>query len=268
MGVHRVLALATAITALAVPGAAVAAAPPTILSAGIDAEDRLYVTWSLGEGTTYDHAGFATSPESDPLQPGFFDPANVAVSGCPAPPDTCTGTPTSTAFRSGDSVARDRRYFVKVTAIAGKGDYATSPIWVVDETKPQKLGKPPGGPTPATNIPAIGRPYMAAPAPSASVSVLSLPTTVSGLRTSGARLRVTCKRAPCTLAASLAMNGRPLRRFGSLIGSGTTRTVVLKPTKAGLERLRGRSRTQLKITAAVTQKGETQRVERRLIVRR
>ncbi len=68
--------------------ASAAAAPPTILTAGIDASDHLYATWRLGPATTYDHVGFATSPQPDPLQPGFFISSNVAAFGCPMPPDT------------------------------------------------------------------------------------------------------------------------------------------------------------------------------------
>jgi len=262
------VAVAVAAAALVASGTALAAAPPTILTAGIDASDHLYATWKLGVGTTYDHVGFATRPEPDPLQPGFFISANVAAFGCPIPPDTCTGTPSSTSFRSSGPVARDRRYFVKVTALAGKGDYATSPVWVIDETKPQRGGKPPSGPAQPTNVPVAGRPSIPPQVPSASIAVLSPPTTVGALLASGVRVRVTCKRAPCTAAASLARNGRPLTRRGALLASGSTRTIVLRPSAATARRLRARSRTRLKISATVAQKGRTQRVSRLFTVRR
>jgi hypothetical protein len=76
-GLRRAVALVAATTALG-SGAALAADPPTILTAGIDAGDHLYVTWSLAEGTTYTSAGFASGPWPEPGLPFSFFAGNSA----------------------------------------------------------------------------------------------------------------------------------------------------------------------------------------------
>ena len=64
--------LLTLAAVVALPSAAPAATPPTILTAGFDAQDQLYATWSLAPGTRYYFVMFATLPYADPFLPAFF----------------------------------------------------------------------------------------------------------------------------------------------------------------------------------------------------
>src|SRR3954452_21190949 len=137
-------ALASAAVLLAAPPAALAAEPPTILSAGIDAADHLYATWTLGPGTTFERAAFATSPQPDPFLAGFFLTDNLADAGCTGEAG-CTATPQTTSYTSAYPIGRDRRYFVSVTATAGKTEQLVSAVWVIDEAKPLIAGDAPVG---------------------------------------------------------------------------------------------------------------------------
>lgn len=99
----------------ATPSLAAAAGEPKITSAGIDADDRVVVTWTLASGTTFDSLEIASSPILDEdLPEAFADDNNTAGSHCWD--DTCGGSRTQTSYRQSSPVARDRRYFVIVTA--------------------------------------------------------------------------------------------------------------------------------------------------------
>lgn len=299
-GFGRMAAVAAVMATLAIPGAAVAADPPTILSAGIDATDHPYVTWGVGAGTTYDHAEFATAPAADPDVRDSFVEANVVAFGCTDAPDVCQGTPQSTSLTVDYPVMRDRRYFVKVAAkIDGtERDLMVSSVWVIDGAKPLIAGQPPrvveGAPT---NVPAAGEPLAGSvPAlitqsiprdppvppgsegpdfpdppgsvPGAALSLLTLPRTVSAVLGRGVRLRVTCSTAPCTTTASLMLGRVPLVSRRVRILRAGTRTLVLKPTGTARRRLRGRARARLRVSAAVTpQGGVPTRLSRFFVVR-
>jgi hypothetical protein len=287
--------LAAAAVMLCMPGLALAADPPTILSAGIDGADQLYATWSLGADTNFSHVDFSTVATPHPTLPEFFAEANFAAFDCAPPPDACTASPTSTSFTDGFPAPRDRRYFVKVTAVANSApDALTSAIWVIDETKPVIAGDAPLGASPPSNSPVSGHPLQegtspapppaappapaaptAAPAPpaappppspppppppprlvaSASITVLSLPKSIRAVVRSGVKLRVTCARAACTAAGSLLLNGQALVRKGASIPAGATRTLVLRPAGTRRSRLRKLSRARLRISATVTPAG-------------
>jgi len=277
------IATAVAVAALAAPTAAIAVEPPTILTAGIDSADRLYATWSLGVGTTYDHASFATSPEADPAGPSFFESANVAAFGCGVPPD-CDGLPTTTSFLSSYPVGRDRRFFVKVAAqVPGAaGVFPTSTVWIIDETKPLIAGKAPVGELTPTDSPAAGRmlapgvppapppppPPPPAARPTARFAPVKLPQSLAALRVSGVRLRVTCSAA-CAASGRLTLAGASLGRRDTDLERAGTRTITVRLSPLGRRRLRGRSQARLRITAmAKPAGGFTVRASRAFTLRR
>jgi hypothetical protein len=286
---------------LCVPGFALAADPPTILAAGINGADQLYATWSLGAGTIFSHADFSTIPDPEPEVPEFFADGNLAAYDCVAPAEGCTATPTSTSFTADAPSPRDRRYFVKVTAVAaGPPDALTSAIWVIDDAKSVIPGEVPRGAGPPTNSPVSGHPLEIATAPGApggpggpgpgpgpgpgtpgalpqplgaagisSITVLSVPKSIRGVVRSGVKLQVTCAGAACTVAGSLLLNGKALARKRGSIPAGVTRTLVLKPVGMSRDRLRKRSRARLRISGMVTPaSGAPQRVVRLFTVRR
>jgi hypothetical protein len=276
-----VIAVTAAI--LAAPGTAHAVDPPTILTAGIDSVDRLYATWALGVGTAYDHVSFATSPEPDPVVPSFFTTANFAAFGCGVPPD-CDGLPTTASFISSYPVARDRRYFVKVAALVPgvAGLFPTSPVWIIDETKPLLAGKAPVGEVAPTDSPAVGRllapgvapapppPPPARPAmrPRARFTAQKLPRTFAALRRSGVRLRVSCN-AGCSASGSLTLNGVVLGRKSTTLSRAGKRTYTVRLSTFGARRLAGRSSARLRIVArAKPAGGSTLRASRSFTVRR
>ncbi len=275
--------IAVAVALLAAPAAAQAADPPTILTAGINSADRLYATWSLGVGTAYDHVSFATGPEPDSAVPSFFSPANFAAFGCGVPPE-CDGLPTTTSFTSSYPVARDRRYFVKVAALVPgvAGLFPTSPMWIIDETKPLLAGEAPVGEVAPTESPAVGRllaqgvapapppppPPMQAARPRARFTAQKLPRTFAALRLSGVRLRVSCTAA-CAVSGSLTLNGVVLGRESTNLSRAGARTFTVRLSAYGARRLAGRSSARLRIAAqAKPAGGSTLRASRTFTVRR
>ena len=251
---------------LAVAPAALAAEPPTILSAGIDDADRLYVTWRLGPGTTFERAAFATSPQPDPFLAGFFLSDNLADAGC-AGEAGCTATPRTTAYTSAFPIARDRRYFVTVTATVGRAEHLVSAVWVIDETKPLIAGDAPlGSPSLPTRTPAGGRLF--APAPSASLRLLSPPATIARVLRGDVRVRVRCS-APCDVDLRLSLNGRTLVRRTGRLPAGSSTRLAFEPTGPLARDLRGRARARLRIAGTVTPLGGvTTRLARAFTVRR
>lgn len=233
--------------------AALAADPPTILSAGIDAHDQLYVTWSLAPGTTYSHAGFATVPTLDPVLPGFFADGNFAGFNCFR--KICGGTPRSTSYTGSYPVARDRRYFVVVAARAGD-DLLASSVWVIDDVKPVIPGEAPLGDEPS-NTPAAGKPWdgasllpVGSPPSVGSLTVLRRPKTVHGLLVAGVRVRVTCSAA-CGFVGSLTVGGEYVAYVEPGWGTGGSRTVVVKPSGRDRAALRRHPRTRVTFEGTV-----------------
>ena len=289
----RAVALCFVAGMLALPGQALAADPPTILSAGIDASDRLYVTWRVAAGTTYDHLEFATAPDADPEVPGSFVEENLVAFGCWDVPDACSGSSQSTSLTVDYAVARDRRYFVKVAAsVAGtERDMAISPVWVIDEAKPLIAGQPPRlGEREPTNVPAVGRllagslpalfseatssaaqraPGAPAPDSSSPFALPALPRTIGALLSRGVRLRVECRLAPCTVTGRLALGGAALASRRTTVRQAGTTTLVLRPAGRARGRLRGRMRARLQLDASVAPAGgPAASVSRSFVVRR
>ena len=249
---RRAAALVLAASFLAAPASAHAAAPPTILTAGIDANDYLYATWALAPGTTFQHVDFATAPTPDPLLPDFFSSANFASFSSLRSPGKSVA---STSHHNDYPLARDRRYYVRVTAaVTGTADaFLNSEIWVIDEAKPELSGRAPAGDSPATNTPASGRPFAPAGLPAtAALDLQPLPRTFARLRAHGVRVAVRCTAAPCNAVATLTLGAVRIGRRTRSLAAGAAGTLVVRPSAAGTRRLRGRSRARLKISARVT----------------
>lgn len=268
--VRRAFVLAVAAAVLAAPGTALAADPPTILTAGIDVDDQLYATWSLAPGTTFDRVGFATVPTVS--SPGFFDIRHFAGFECAD--DFCDGKPTSTSHTAGYPTARDRRYFVMVTAAAAGEETVSSAVWVIDDTKPVIPGVAPLGGLESTNVPVAGHPFDGASllppgvVSTGKVEVLKVPKTNHGLLVAGVRLRVTCSAA-CGFEAGISLGDTDLALKETGFASGVSRTFTLKPSGAARDRIRRRARSRIKISAAVTPlQGRARSVSRFFTVRR
>ena len=272
------VAVGAAATALS-SGAALAADAPIILTAGIDAGDHLYVTWSLAAGTTYASAGFATGPWPEPGLPSSFFAGNGAGdSDCAAPPGIadglCEGTPTSTSFTSPRRAVRDRRYFVKVAAVPiGGPPRVSSAVWVIDEAKPLIPGFVPANDGAPTNRPATARSIEGTPLPAVPVPAISLPAlprTIRAVLASGVRLRVRCAKFGCALEeGTLSLNGKELASESDFVSADRTRTFVVRPSGAARTPLKRRSRAILRIGALVrTPDGKAKRLSRSFAVRR
>jgi hypothetical protein len=250
--------LAVVAAALLAPAAALAADPPTVLSAGINAADELYATWSLAPGTTFSHADFATVPTPDPALPDFFADGNFAGFVCAAPPDSCSGTPTTTSYTAAFPTVRDRRYYFKVTSTDGT-QQLTSDVQVIDDAKPQIPGDAPtgSGPTAGAPAPVGSKPLAALPAsstgsvrPTVSIAPLALPKRLGAVLITGARLRVTCSGA-CVATGSLRYLGVALARKTVTLSRAGTRTIVVRPTGKVRNRLKGRSHATLRLGGTV-----------------
>lgn len=280
MGIRCVtVAVVAALVSLAAPAAS-AQAPPTILSAGIDARDALYATWSVAPGSTFDFVTFATVPDPNPELPNFFADGNFAGF---CDPTLASPTCTATSYVAPYSVGRDRRYFVKVSAEVGEdgGDFVSSAVWVIDGAKPLIPGPAPAGADPPTGAAVAGHPLGSAappppalpppppaPTPAATIKLLTVPRTIGALLARGVRLRVACT-VRCSTTGRLTLGPRSLgAKSLSLAGAGT-RVLTVKPARTGRARLRGRSRARVKIAVAVTPAGgTTARLARSFSVRR
>ena len=140
---RAIVALAIAMLCSGDAAAAAAAGEPQFTAAGIDQQDRFVAAWTLAPGTSFDSIEFATSSLSDPASPGFFAGGNFADFECARPAEGCESSRATTSYRATYPIARDRRYFARVTAKGGRGDWLSSPVWVIDETRPLIPGKPP-----------------------------------------------------------------------------------------------------------------------------
>ena len=204
------IAAAVAAAALAAPSGALAADPPAILTAGINAQDQLYATYAVAPGTEFDFIEFATVPDNDPTSPIFFADGNFAAFCSSESPSATCGP---TAYIAQYPRPRDRRYFARVSAkVTGTATYLTSTVWVIDDAKPQIAGDAPLGADPPTNKPIAGHPVGTAPpppppggppppppgppppppAPSAALKLLTVPKTIGALLTKGVRIQVGC----------------------------------------------------------------------------
>jgi len=262
--VSVVLALVAA--TLAAAPAAIAADQPTILTAGIDADDRLHATWSLGAGTTYERTAFSTSPAVNPFLAGFFLAEDFADFDC-AGEKGCTGLASGTSYTGSYPVARDRRYFVTVTAGAEKDRQLTSAMWVIDEAKPLITGDAPGGdPHRPTRSPAGGR--LLSGAPDSSLTVLRLPRRAAGVMRAGVRVRVRCSTS-CDVDLRLSLGKRTLVRRTGRLPAGASRLLPFAPGRALWPTLQARPRQRLRIAGTVTPLGGlTEKVSRTFTVRR
>ncbi|HEX4344580.1 MAG TPA: hypothetical protein VHZ31_03365 [Solirubrobacteraceae bacterium] len=269
----RLAGLLLSIAALAghaAPALASAVGAPQISAAGIDATDRFVVTWVLAPGTTFKSLEFSTVPIANPLLPSSFAGANLIDSTCAAPPKTCAAAPGLTVYRSTDRVARDRRYFVKVNA-REHGHTRTSPVWVIDTSKPLL----PGGGRPtvaATNAPVFGQPYIAPPPkaiPAPKMVLPAPPETIAGVLRYGVHARVLCKGEPCYALVSLELGHVPLVFSDTTVKPGGSETFALRPRPVRRARLARRKRAKLRIRAEVTQPGGKRTIlVRTLTVRR
>ncbi|MEA2221092.1 MAG: hypothetical protein QOJ35_3718 [Solirubrobacteraceae bacterium] len=261
-GRRGALALAVLAATVAAPASALAADPPTILTAGVNAADNLYATWSVAPGTSFDFVTFSTVPDPDPSLPSFFAPGNFAGFCDSANAST---TCTSTSYVAGYPVGRDRRYFVKVSAKVGDTTtYLSSPIWVIDDAKPQIPGSAPDGASPPTNTPVAGHqlaggtapPPPPPAAPRAALKLLTPPSTIATLLRKGVRVNVGCT-VTCGTFGRLTLGSRTLgSKTLDITGAGTG-TLTVKLSAAGRRRLRGRSRARIKLTSAVSPFGGT-----------
>ncbi len=272
------IALAAASATLVAPASALAADPPTLLNAGIDAQDQLYSTWSLAPGTTFDFVTYATVPDPDPTIPDFFATGNFAgFCSDKSLSATCTTNAHVAQFPS----PRDRRYFVKVSAnVTGTDDFLTSSIWVIDDAKPQIPGDAPLGAIEPTNTPVAGHPIGTAPpppvappppppaAPAAAIKLLTLPKTIGALLTKGVRLQVACN-VTCSPFGRLTLGTPTIGTKTINLAGGGIRVLTIKPSAAGRKRLRGRPRARIKVAVAVSPTGgATKRFSRTFTVRR
>jgi hypothetical protein len=249
---RRTLLLTLAAIA-AVPGTALATTPPTILTAGIDAQDRLYATWSLAPGTTYEQVEFATMPAADDLLPEFFvDDQFADYDSCDLP--ACASR---TSYTSEEPIKRDRRYFVKVTA-EQDDESAASAVWVIDETKPLVPGNAKSGDG-KSNSPVAGKPFdgtgLFPPGvvPSASIKVLKAPKTIRGLVSQGVRVRVTSSVAYAAETVMYARGGNGGILGLRAIASATpgTRTFSATVDAKGRASLRRRARERIRLEVVV-----------------
>jgi hypothetical protein len=271
------VATATATAALAAPGAALAANPPTITAAGITAADQLYVAWTVAPGTTFDFVTLSTVPDPDPADPTFFAPGNFAGFCDPviASP-TCTATSYVASYPTG----RDRRYFAKVSAqVTGTSTYLASAVWVIDDAKPQIAGAANPGTIPATGPAVAGHPLGSVapppvapppppPAPAAVIKLLSPPKTISALVSKSVRIQIACS-VTCSTFGRLTLGSPTIGTKSFTLAGGGVRTVTVKPSSKGRKRLRGRSRARIKIVAAVSPfGGTTKKVTKSFTVRR
>jgi hypothetical protein len=264
------VAFVTLSAMLAAPAAALALQPPTILSAGINAADQLYMTWALGAGTVYDQAQFATAPALEPGSPFMFDLDNVLGFEC-GDLDECPDTPALTSYTLSSPVPRDRRYYAMVSSAAGS-EILGSTVWVIDADKPLLAGPLPetsglpGVGDLAIGSPVTGRPLTtpviappppaigAAPAPSASIAVPKLPRRIGEILRRGVRVKVTCG-GPCAASAQLLLGGQSLAAKHISPRAAGARTIELRPQGAARNRLRNRPRARLQIAVTVTPAG-------------
>lgn len=283
MSRNYLLAAATALALSAAP--AHAATPPTMLSAGIDANDRLYATWTLAAGTIFSHVTFATDPTPDADLAEFFRIENFADFECGPPPAVCTAPLTTTSYTGSYAVPRDRRYFVKVVATDAANTGGVSDIWVIDEAKPLIAGAVEPFLGPPTNTPVAGRPFSAAtpppgttppgttPPPTAppapAISIVN-PRTIGTVLTRGVRVRVRCLVTSCSAIASVKLGPITLSRKTGTIPAGSTRTLVLRPTTpANRRRLSRRASARLVVSASARRgSGAATRSSRTFLVRR
>jgi hypothetical protein len=263
--------MAAMLAALSVPGLAAGASEPQITSAGIDANDRLFATWQLAPGTTFDTVEFASSSIVEPLVPGaFLDVDNFAGLECVPPPRSCDGNTAQTSYRESLRVSRDRRYFVVVNARAGRR-LVNSAIWVIDDAKPLLPGEGEPSEEPV-NAPVFGHPLFVPPPetiPAPLFSVLTPPKRIGGLVQRGIRVRLTCPAFECYADLELRLGKTKLASADPSVRPGGRQTLRLRPSRSARARLRARSRVRVRISADVIQPGgKRTRIAHNVLLRR
>ncbi len=255
-----VLVIAT-VVACAAASPAAAAGEPQITAAGIDAQDHVVVTWHLAPGTTFYSMDVETSPILDHRQPA--EPADLeGLAGleCTPPPPACKGVPTQTSYRGSVPLSRDRRYFVKVTALGARDNLLNSAMWVLDESKRLIPGAPKRSEAP-TNMPVSGRPYVAPapgtiPAPRFAV-LAPIPKTIAGFLRRGLRARLSCPVFECYVAIEIVLGDTTAVLESATVRPGGRRTFAWREGVGSLlrEELRKRSRARLRLEIDVTHPG-------------
>ena len=267
-----VLAIAT-LVACAAASPATASGEPQITAAGIDAQDRVVVTWQLAQGTTFYSMDVETSPILDhtyPAEPADLD--GLADIACTPPPPACKGVPTQTSYRGSVALSRDRRYFVKVTAQGPDDEVLNSAMWVLDESKPLIPGAPKRSQSP-TNMPVSGRPYVA-PAPGTipppKLALLApIPKTIAGFLRRGLRARLSCPVFECHVAIEIVLGDTTEVLESATVRPGGRRTFALRLGSLLREELRKRSRARLRLDIDVTHPGgKYTEIVRRISLRR
>lgn len=243
--------------ACAASAAANATGEPQISGAGIDPTDRFVATWVLAPATTFESLEFSSTPIPNPLLPSSFAGRNLVDSTCAAPPATCTAPATLTAYRSTVRVARDRRYYLKVNARDAKGATRTSSVWLVDATKPLRIGV--GIPSDApTNTPVLAVPYIAPRPGTIPRPRLILPAparSIAGVLRYGVRARILCPRVACYALVGLELGKTDLVFSDTTIAPGGRDTFALRPRPTRQARLARRRRATLTIRAEIVQPG-------------
>jgi len=266
--------VAVALAAVAAyPANSVAAAvgEPQITIAGIDSTDRFGIGWQLPPGTKFDAVYVATTSIPDPLLPRFFAGETFVDFECARPAKDCRLPASATSWRSTQRASRDRRYYVKVNAIDAKGESRTSPVWVIDDTKPVIPGRPKASQT-LTNMLALGHPFTlpsAATISAPTLTLLSPPKTIDGVLRSGIRARLTCPAAECFGQFELKLGTTLFTTVEASIRPDGRQTVLLRPRGKRRTQLRARTTARLFIRTLVLQPGgKRTRLARRINVTR
>ena len=239
------------------PAPAAAAGEPLVTIAGIDGTDRFGIAWQLAPNTKFDGVYVATTSIPDPLLPEFFAGETFVDFECARPAEDCRLPASATSWRSTQRGSRDRRYYVKVTAIDAKGEARTSPVWVIDDTKPVIPGRPKPSQTP-TNTPTVGHLFSPPPAadiPTPTLALLSPPKTIDGVLRSGIRARLRCPAAECFGQFELKLGTTQLTMVEASIRPDGSRSVVLRLRGNRRRQLRARSAARLYIRTLVLQPG-------------
>ncbi len=245
------------IAACAATGVASGTADPQISFAAIDGTDRFAVAWKLAPGTKFEAVHVATTSISDPLLPEAFAGETFVDFECARPSEDCVLPASATSWRSTRRGSRDRRYYVKVTAVDADGDDRTSAVWVIDDAKPVIPGRPKPSQTP-TNMPALGHPFSPPPAatiPAPTLALQSPPRTIDGVLRRGIRARLACPVAECFGQLELKLGTTLLTMVEASIRPDGRQTVVLRPLGKRRARLRKRGTTRLSVRTLVLQPG-------------
>jgi len=266
---RAIVALAIAMLCSGDAAAAVAAGEPQFTAAGIDPQDRFVAAWTLAPGTSFDSIEFATSSLSDPASPGFFAGGNFADFGCVRPAEGCESSPAATSYRAPYAIARDRRYFARVSAKGGRGVWLSSPVWVIDETRPLIPGRPPskaGGP--GMGVAALGHLFRPPPPETLRPPKLQLraPKSIGAYARRGVHVKLTCPDSDCFVQLRVRLGQATLTARNYTLAPGRPETYDMRPEGP---HLRHRRSARVRFLAVIFQPGAKKtRIARSFTVRR